>query len=76
MKHIRESELQTLAEIGSNFITNSKKITSGGVKEILKQYEKYLEIEVQIEKLEVLSKNPLFKTGCLAHIETLKKLLP
>lgn len=76
MKHIKETELQTLAEIGSNFITNSKKITSGGVKEIIKQYEKCREIETEIEKLEVLSKNPLFRTGCLAHIETLKKLLP
>lgn len=76
MKHVKETQLETLAEIGSNFITNSKKITSGGVKEILKQYEKYREIETEIEKLEVLSKNPLFKTGCLAHIETLKKLLP
>jgi len=76
MKHIKESELQTLAEIGSNFITNSKKITSGGVKEILKGYNKYREIETEIEKLEVLSKNPLFNKGCLAHIETLKKLLP
>lgn len=76
MKHVKESELQTLAEIGSNFITNSKKITSGGIKEILKQYEKYKEIEIEIEKLEELSKNPLFRTGCLTHIETLKKLLP
>ncbi len=76
MKHIKESQLETLAEIGSNFITNSKKITSGGVKEILKQYEKYKEIEAEINKLEELSKNPLFKTGCLTHIETLKKLLP
>lgn len=76
MKHIKESELQTLAEIGSNFITNSKKITSGGVKEIIKQYEKYREIENEIEKLQELSKNQLFRTGCLAHIETLKKLLP
>ena len=76
MKHVKETQLETLAEIGSNFITNSKKITSGGVKEILKQYEKYKEIETEIEKLEVLSKNPLFRTGCLAHIETLKKLLP
>jgi hypothetical protein len=76
MKHIKESELQTLSEIGSNFITNSKKITSGGVKEIIKQYEKYREIETEIEKLELLSKNPLFRTGCLTHIKTLKKQLP
>lgn len=76
MKHIKETQLEALAEIGSNFITNSKKITSGGVKEILKQYEKYKEIEIEIEKLEELSKNPLFRTGCIQHIETLKKLLP
>jgi len=76
MKHIKETELQTLAEIGSNFITNSKKITSGGVKEILKEYNKYREIETEIEKLEMLSKAKLFRTGCLAHIETLKKFLP
>lgn len=76
MKHIKESQLETLAEIGSNFITASKKITSGGVKEILKEYNKYLEIEKEIMQLEELSKNPMFRTGCLAHIETLKKLLP
>ena len=75
MKHIKETELETLAEIGSNFITNSKKITSGGIKEILKEYNKNREIETEIDKLQELSKNPLFRTGCLAHIETLKKLL-
>lgn len=76
MKHIKETQLETLAEIGSNFITNSKKITSGGVKEILKQYEKYLEIEVQIERLQELTKKDLFRIEATKLIEILKKQLP